>query len=655
MEKPVETKVVVASHVYADKENSDNSTIENAQLVRTIDRLNHTLKQRKKSDAEAKIEKLAQKGKDFNILEKLVKKTDPDQKLAKKSQSSGRTPDKKMAPFQDISAAIINNEIQCRGGFSMSTRYHHNTNTNFPKVKVKSNHVYKASNSQTNTGKSETKGNPKWIFPNEKNQQVIATPPPPPPQHEIKRTSLMDNLEGNAHRQSWSPIQAMQSQPLSPYSNGQRVTKPADTVEAGDYSSAHSPLLQIPPRGGQIQASPCDKSFLIGQSFTAAPSDSFIEWETSTKGQMESEHQNIGAMENKLKLEMESEHVTKCGGRQTARQMTQFDPPSDIPKQMHCSSSAVFPQQIADGSNHPSSPPPTTQVTTKQSQLLQLAEQQVRLMNKGPHARPGQNHIHSSNTYVLETPKTPNGESNTRLPENVIRSNTSIIEVPKSSIGELNMRPSGNSIRSNSYILKPPTTLSGELNKRPSENDIRSNTYISKVPKSSSSESNTRPSENSIRRLAQKWGEYCAFFETSAKDEVNNEEAFFEVVRKIRLIEGVNGGIKQKRKQVKTSQSEEQVKKETAGNTDGATAPPSSTPIVWNFQVLGEEIGKRTPTVIQPIDTSSCGRPQQQQQYQFEKSEIDEAKSNRSDTNANHSIQLAVPVENRSNVTDGLI
>ncbi|ETN97480.1 hypothetical protein RFI_40049, partial [Reticulomyxa filosa] len=224
MEKPVETKVVVASHVYADKENSDNSTIENAQLVRTIDRLNHTLKQRKRSDAEAKIEKmgqkgkyldshgllevrplgkvvanqkpaeskqseiskgkmlvqkgdnsgeappgnrqprsvriekeeenalkaserpdeigfkmvsydgankesgthvnyrigrvqdsnsdpnrgikigrdkgakvekLAQKGKDFDILEKLVKKTDPDRKLAKKSQSSGRTPDKK--------------------------------------------------------------------------------------------------------------------------------------------------------------------------------------------------------------------------------------------------------------------------------------------------------------------------------------------------------------------------------------------------------------------------------------------------------------------------------------------------------------------------------------------------------------------------------
>ncbi|ETO15648.1 hypothetical protein RFI_21717, partial [Reticulomyxa filosa] len=79
------------------------------------------------------------------------------------------------------------------------------------------------------------------------------------------------------------------------------------------------------------------------------------------------------------------------------------------------------------------------------------------------------------------------------------------------------------------------------------------------------------------------------------------------------------------------------------------------TPIQWNFQVLGEEIDKRTPTVNQPIDTLSCGSPQQQQQHQFEKSKVEEANSNRSDTKANHSIQLAVPVENRSNVTDGLI
>ncbi|ETO15721.1 hypothetical protein RFI_21643, partial [Reticulomyxa filosa] len=154
--------------------------------------------------------------------------------------------------------------------------------------------------------------------------------------------------------------------------------------------------------------------------------------------------------------------------------------------------------------------------------------------------------------------------------------------------------------------------------------------------------------------LAQKWGEYCAFFETSAKDKIYIEEVFFEVVRKIRLIEEETGGTKQK--QVKTSQSDGQVKNETAGNTDGSTVPLSSTPIVWNFQVLGEEIVKRTPTVTQPIDTLSCGSPQQQQQqHQFERSEVEEANSNRSDTNANHSIQLAVPVGIRSNVTDGSI
>jgi len=48
--------------------------------------------------------------------------------------------------------------------------------------------------------------------------------------------------------------------------------------------------------------------------------------------------------------------------------------------------------------------------------------------------------------------------------------------------------------------------------------------------------------------LAQKWGDYCAFFETSAKDKINNEEVFFEVVRKIRLIEDGPGGQKQKTK-----------------------------------------------------------------------------------------------------------
>ncbi|ETO09817.1 Ras GTPase [Reticulomyxa filosa] len=52
-------------------------------------------------------------------------------------------------------------------------------------------------------------------------------------------------------------------------------------------------------------------------------------------------------------------------------------------------------------------------------------------------------------------------------------------------------------------------------------------------------------------KRAQKWGEYCAFFETSAKDKINNEEVFFEVVRKIRLTEEGNGGTKQKQKQVK--------------------------------------------------------------------------------------------------------
>jgi GTPase KRas protein len=41
--------------------------------------------------------------------------------------------------------------------------------------------------------------------------------------------------------------------------------------------------------------------------------------------------------------------------------------------------------------------------------------------------------------------------------------------------------------------------------------------------------------------LAQQWGEYCAFFETSAKDKINNEEVFHEVVRKIRMIEEGTG------------------------------------------------------------------------------------------------------------------
>jgi len=49
--------------------------------------------------------------------------------------------------------------------------------------------------------------------------------------------------------------------------------------------------------------------------------------------------------------------------------------------------------------------------------------------------------------------------------------------------------------------------------------------------------------------LAQSWGEYCAFFETSAKDKINNEEVFHEVVRKIRMIEEGTGGQKQKQKQ----------------------------------------------------------------------------------------------------------
>ncbi|ETO35519.1 hypothetical protein RFI_01544, partial [Reticulomyxa filosa] len=581
MENPYDTKVVVAGHVCADKDSSDNSTIQNEQLVRTIERLNYTLKQRKRSDAEEKIEKmglkskyldshglleirplgkivagqkpsefkhskiskgkrwvqnvdnsgevppdikhprsnrreneeesalkvpekpvetgfemasqdcankergthanyrigraqkltsepnqeilvgrgkgveiekLAQDGRDLDPHVKLVKKIDSDRKLAKKSQSSGKTPDRKMAPFQDISATIINNEIQCRSGISMASGYNLSSSSNFSKVKAKSDHEHNVSNGQTNTGKLETKGNPKWFSPNEEFQQVIAAPPLPP-QREINRTSLTDNLEGHAQRQQRSPLQAMQYHPLSPYSKGQCFSKPASTAEAGNCFSGHSPLWRTPLSGGQTQASPCDKSFLIGQSLTAGPLDFPVELETLSKGQMEPEHQNIGSM---VKLEMESERVTKCGGRQTAMQMTQFDPPCDILKQMHCPSSIVLPRRIADGPNHPSSsPPPTTQVTTKQPQLLQLAEQQVRPMN-----------------------------------------------ISKSSIGELNMRPSGNSIRSNAYILKPPTTSSDELNKRPSESDIRSNTYISKAPKSSSSESNTRPSENGIRNNA---------------------------------------------------------------------------------------------------------------------------------------------------------
>ncbi|ETO34474.1 hypothetical protein RFI_02620, partial [Reticulomyxa filosa] len=402
MEKPVETKVVVASHVCVDKENSDNSAIENAQLVRTIDRLDHTLKQRKRRDAEAEIEKMGQKGKyldshgllEVRPLGKVVANQEPAERvqseiskekiLVHKGDSSGVAPPDNRQPrpvrmeMDEENALKASERPDAIGGKgakaekvaqkgkdfdipeklakktgpdrklakNMATSYHHNTNTNSPKVKVKSNHVHKASNSQTSTGKPETKGNPKWIFPNEKNQQLMATPPPPPSQQEIKWTPLMDNLEGNAYRQSWSPIHAMQSQPLSPYSNGQRVTKPADTVEAGDYFSARSPLLQIPPRGGQIQPSPCDKT---------------------SKNWCDGEQIEVG--NGKL--------VTKCGGRQTAMQMTQFDPPCDILKQMHCPSSIVLPRRIADGPNHPSSsPPPTTQVTTKQPQLLQLAEQQ---------------------------------------------------------------------------------------------------------------------------------------------------------------------------------------------------------------------------------------------------------------------------------------
>ncbi|ETO04420.1 RAS small monomeric GTPase RasA, partial [Reticulomyxa filosa] len=95
--------------------------------------------------------------------------------------------------------------------------------------------------------------------------------------------------------------------------------------------------------------------------------------------------------------------------------------------------------------------------------------------------------------------------------------------------------------------------------------------------------------------LAQKWGEYCAFFETSAKDKIYIEEVFFEVVRKIRLIEEETGGIIQKQKQVTTSQSEEHFKNENTDNTHGSAVPLSSTPIVWNFQVLGEEFDNRTP------------------------------------------------------------
>jgi len=49
--------------------------------------------------------------------------------------------------------------------------------------------------------------------------------------------------------------------------------------------------------------------------------------------------------------------------------------------------------------------------------------------------------------------------------------------------------------------------------------------------------------------LAQSWGEYCAFFETSAKDKINNEEVFHEVVRKIRMIEEGTGGQKKTQKQ----------------------------------------------------------------------------------------------------------
>jgi len=39
------------------------------------------------------------------------------------------------------------------------------------------------------------------------------------------------------------------------------------------------------------------------------------------------------------------------------------------------------------------------------------------------------------------------------------------------------------------------------------------------------------------QHLAQRWG--CAFFEASAKTRTNVDEAFFEVVRKIRAVEGM--------------------------------------------------------------------------------------------------------------------
>ena len=46
--------------------------------------------------------------------------------------------------------------------------------------------------------------------------------------------------------------------------------------------------------------------------------------------------------------------------------------------------------------------------------------------------------------------------------------------------------------------------------------------------------------------LAAQWG--CPFFETSAKEKINNEACFFELVREVRKMEKVNPVVGKKKK-----------------------------------------------------------------------------------------------------------
>ncbi|ETO20982.1 hypothetical protein RFI_16217 [Reticulomyxa filosa] len=40
-----------------------------------------------------------------------------------------------------------------------------------------------------------------------------------------------------------------------------------------------------------------------------------------------------------------------------------------------------------------------------------------------------------------------------------------------------------------------------------------------------------------MKQIAKTWGTYCTFFETSAKENINVTEVYFEMIRKMRQIE----------------------------------------------------------------------------------------------------------------------